>query len=166
LLNLHTIKEKAEDFLVASNEIGLEVNVDKTKYMFMSREQAAERSHSMNIDNSSFEIVEEFNYLRTTMVYQYSNQEVIKSRLKSGNAWCHSGQQTLCSSLLSKNLKIKIYRNIILPVILYGNETWSMTLREDCRLRVFETRMLRGIFGPKRVEVTRECRELHNEELH
>jgi len=62
----------------------------------------------------------------------------------------------LSSSLLSKNLKIKIYRNIILPVVLYGCETWSLTLREERRMRVFENRMLRTIFGPKRDEVTGE----------
>jgi len=71
----------------------------------------------------------------------------------------------LSSSLLSKNLKIKIYRNIILPVVLYGCETWSLTLREERRMRVFENRVLRRIFGPKRDEVTREWRKLHNEEL-
>jgi hypothetical protein len=58
--------------------------------------------------------------------------------------------------LLSKNLKIKIYRNIILPVVLYGCETWSLTLREERRLRVFEKKVLRRVFGPKRDEVTGE----------
>jgi len=67
--------------------------------------------------------------------------------------------------LLSKNLKIKIYRTIILPVVLYGCETWSLTLREERRLRVFENRVFRRIFGPKRDEVTEEWRKLHNEEL-
>jgi hypothetical protein len=67
--------------------------------------------------------------------------------------------------LLSKNLKIKIYRTIILPVVLYGCETWSLTLREKRRLRVFENRVLRRLFGPKRDEVTGEWRKLHNEEL-
>jgi len=67
--------------------------------------------------------------------------------------------------LLSKNLKIKIYRTIILPVVLYGCETWSLTLREEHRLRVFENRVLRRIFGPKRNEVTGKWRKLHNEEL-
>ena len=61
--------------------------------------------------------------------------------------------------------KIKTYRTIILLVVLYGCETWSITLREECTLRVFENRMLRGIFGPKRDEVTGEWRKLHNEEL-
>jgi len=71
----------------------------------------------------------------------------------------------LSSSLLSKNLKIKIYRTIILPVVLYGCETWSLTLWEERRLRVFENRVLRRVFGPKRDEVTGEWRKLHNEEL-
>jgi hypothetical protein len=66
---------------------------------------------------------------------------------------------------LSKNLKIKIYRTIILPIVLYGCETWSLTLREECRLRIFENRVLGRIVGPKRDEVTGEWRKLHNEEL-
>jgi hypothetical protein len=67
---------------------------------------------------------------------------------------------------LSKNLKIRIYRTIILPVVLYGCETWSLTLREKHKLGVFESRALRSIFGSKRDEVTGEWRKLHNEELH
>jgi len=71
----------------------------------------------------------------------------------------------LSSSLLSKNLKIKIYSTIILPLVLYGCETWLLTLREEHTLRVFENRVLRRIFWPKKDEVTREWKELHNEEL-
>ena len=66
--------------------------------------------------------------------------------------------------LLSKNTKIKTYKTIILPVVLYGCETWLLKLREERRLRVFENRVLR-IFGPKRDEVTGEWRKLHNERL-
>jgi hypothetical protein len=72
----------------------------------------------------------------------------------------------LSSRLLSRNVKVKIYKTIILPVVLYGCETGSLTLREEHRLRVFENRVLRRIFGPKRDEVTGEWRKLHNEELH
>jgi len=75
-------------------------------------------------------------------------------------------QNLLSSSLLSKNLKIMIYRTIIFPVVLYGCETWSLTLMEERRLSVFENRVLRRVFGPKRDEVTREWRKLHNEELY
>jgi hypothetical protein len=70
----------------------------------------------------------------------------------------------LSSCLLSRDVRVKIYKTIILPVVLYGCETWSLTLREEHRLRVFENRILRRIF--KRDEVTREWRKLHNEELH
>src|SRR5215510_4705943 len=85
------------------------------------------------------------------------------SRLKLGIACYHSVQNLLSSRLLSKNLKINIYRTIILPVVLYGSETRSLTLREEHRLRVFENRVLRRVFGPKRDEVTGEWRKLHNE---
>ena len=67
--------------------------------------------------------------------------------------------------LLSKNLKIKICRTIILTVVIYGCETWSLTLREERKLRVFENMVLRRIFGPKRDEVVGEWRRLYNEEL-
>jgi hypothetical protein len=72
----------------------------------------------------------------------------------------------LSSRLLSRNVKVKIYKTIILSVVLYGCETWSLMLREEHRLRVFENRVLRRIFGPKRDEVTGEWRKVHNEELH
>jgi hypothetical protein len=95
-------------------------------------------------------------YLGTTLTNQNSIQEEIKSRLKSGNACYHLAQNLLPTSLLSKHLKIKIYRTILLPVVLYGCETWSLTLREERRLRVFENRVLRRIFWPKKDEVTGE----------
>jgi hypothetical protein len=71
----------------------------------------------------------------------------------------------LSSRLLSKNLKIKIYKTIILPVVLYGCETWSLTLKQEHKLRVFDNRVLRRIFGPKKDEVKGEWRKLHNKEL-
>ena len=100
-----------------------------------------------------------------TLTIQNSIREEIKSRLRSGNACYHSVQYLLSSRLLSKKLKIKIYRSIILPVVLYGCESWSLTLREERKLRMFENMVLRRIFGPRRDEVTGEWRRLHNEEL-
>jgi hypothetical protein len=88
--------------------------------------------------------------------------EEIESRLNSGNGCYHSVQSFLSSCLLSRNLKVKIYKTIILPVVLYGCEIWSLTLREEHRLRVFENRVLRRMFGPKRDEVTGEWRRLHS----
>jgi len=89
----------------------------------------------------------------------------MKSRLKSGNACCHSVKYVLCSSLISKNLKIKTFRaKFCLFFFLYGCEIWSFTLRKERRLSFFENRVQRNIFGPKRNEVTGEWRRLHNEE--
>jgi hypothetical protein len=92
-------------------------------------------------------------------------QEEIKRRLNFGNACYHSVENLLSSRLQSKNLKIRIHKTIILSVVLYGCETWSLTLREKHRLRVFENWVLRKIFEQKRDEVAGEWRKLHNEDL-
>jgi len=131
--------------------------------MVMSLDENAGLSGSIKCDISSSERLEEFKYLGTDFTNQNSFQEEIKSRLKSGNACYHSMQNLLSSGLLSKNLRITIYRIVILPDILYGRETWSLTLREERRLRVFENRVLRRIFCPKGDEVRVEWRKLHNE---
>ena len=101
----------------------------------------------------------------TTLTIENSIREEIKSRLRSGNACYHSVPNLLSSRLLTKKLKIKIYRNIILPVVLYGCEAWSLTLQEERKLRVFENMVLRRIFGPKRDEVRGQWRRLHKEDL-
>jgi len=98
--------------------------------MVTSRDQNAGRIHSVCIDNSMFDRVEDFKYLRTNLTNHNSIAEEIKSILRSGNACYHSVQNLLSFRLLSKNLKIKIYRTRNLPVVLYGCETWSLTLRE------------------------------------
>ena len=126
----------------------------------MSPGQNTGWSHNIKIDNSSFERVVEFKYLRTTLLHQNSIQEENKSRLKSGDACYHVVQNRLSSILLSKNIKIKIYWSLISPVALYGCETWLLILREERRLRVFENRVLRRIFGPKMDKVTGEWRKL------
>ena len=119
----------------------------------------------MKIDNSNFERLEAFKYLGKNLIDQNSIAEEIKSGLRSGSACFHSVQKLWSSRMLSKNLKIKIYRTIILPVVLYGCENRSLALREERKLRVFENMLLRRIFGPRRDEVTGEWRRLHNEEL-
>jgi hypothetical protein len=83
-----------------------------------------------------------------------------------GNACYHPVQSHLSSSFLSKNVNVKLYKSIVLPVVLFGCETWSVTLRKEHRLRVFENKVLRRMFEPKREEVVGGWRKLHNEELH
>jgi len=103
--------------------------------------------------------------LGTTLTNQDFIAEEIKSILRSVGVCCHSVQNRLSSSLISKNLKIRIYRTIIFPVVLYGCETWSLTLGEETKLRVFENKVLSRIFGPRRDEVMEEWRRMLNEEL-
>jgi hypothetical protein len=163
--NIDTIEKNTETLIEASKEVGLEINVEKTKYTLPSRHQNAGQNRDIEIANRSFENVSQFKYLGTTVTNQNLIQNDIRRRLSLGNACYHSVQNLLSSHLLSKNLKIRIYKTILLPVILYGCETWSLTLRKEDRLRVFENRMLRRIFGPKRDEVTGGWKTLHNEEL-
>jgi hypothetical protein len=139
----------------------MKLEPEKTKYMLMSRCLKAGQKHSIKIDNGSYEDVASFKYLKTELAC--TNR---LSRLNSVNACYHSVQSLLSSHLLSSNVKVKLYKTIIHPVVLYGCETWSLTLREEHRLRVFENRVLRKIFGPKRDEVMGEWRKLHSEELH
>jgi len=101
--------------------------------------------------------VANYKYFGTIVANKNSIHEEIKSELSLGNVRYHSVQNLLSSHLLSKNLKIKIYKIIILLIVLYGCETWDLTLSEEHRLRVFE---------PKREEVVGGWRRLHNEELH
>ena len=83
-----------------------------------------------------------------------------------GNACYYSLEKVLSSHLLSKKLKVNTYKTIILPIVLYGCETWTLTLREEHRLRAFENKVLRKILGAKRDEITGEWRKLHNAQLH
>ncbi|KAJ4427971.1 hypothetical protein ANN_23984 [Periplaneta americana] len=164
--NTQTIRENTEILLEASKAIGLEVNPEKTKYMIMSRDQNIVRNGSIKIGDLSFEEVEKFKYLGGTVTNINETREEIKRRINMGNACYYSVEKLLSSSLLSKNLKVRIYKTVILPVLLYGCETWTLTLREEHRLSVFENKVLRKIFGAKRDEVTGEWRKLHKAELH
>jgi len=152
--SVHIIKKNTKPLVVARKDTGLEVNADKTKYMVITRGQNAGRSQNIKTDNSSFEMVEEFKYLRTNLTEQNSIQEEIKSRMKSGNVCYHSVQKLLSSTLRYKTLNIKTYRIIIFLVVLYGCEIWSLTLREEGTLGGSENRVMRRISGPKSDEVT------------
>jgi hypothetical protein len=182
--NIDTMKENTETLIDASKEVGLEINVEKTKYMLLSCHQNVGRNPEIKIGNRSFENVSELKYLGTTVTNQNLIQEEIymslschqiigrnpeikignrsfgnvselkymettvtnknliqeetKRRSNSGIAYYtyHSVQNLLSSHLLSKNLKIRIFKTIILSVVPYGCETSSLTLREEHRLRV------------------------------
>jgi hypothetical protein len=122
----------------------------------MSRSQKTRQKCSIKIANRSIEVVVKFRYLGTSITNQNYMHEEFKSRLNLGNTCYHSVQGLLSSHLLSRKLKVKIYITIIIIVVLYGCETWSLRLSEEHRLKVSENRVLRRIFGPKKDEVTGE----------
>jgi hypothetical protein len=147
--NIDTIQKNTETLIDASTEFSLKINVEKTMYMFLSHHQSAGQNQDIRIAKN----VSLFKYLGMIVTNQNLIQEEIKRRLNSGNACYHSVQNLFSSSLLSKNAKIRMYETAVLSVVLYGCETLSRTLREEQRLRVFENRVLRRIFGPRRDEV-------------
>jgi hypothetical protein len=159
-----TIKKNTEALVVASKEIGLEVNAEKAMCVVVYRDQNAEKSHNINIDNKSFERMEHFRYVGTNLTNQNSIWEEIKSRLQSGNACYHSVQDLLSCSLLSRNTDSDI-QNYNFACCCVWVQSWSLILREECRLGVFENRVRRRIFGPERDQLTGEWRRLHGEEL-
>jgi hypothetical protein len=163
--SIETKKKNTETLIDASKEVRLEINVEKTKYMLLPRHQNVSRNRDTKIAYRLFENVSQFTYLGPTVTNQNLIQEEIKRRVNSGNACYHSVQNLLSSRLLSKNVKIRIYKTIILPEVLYGCEIWCLTLREEHRLRVFGNRVLRRIFGLTWDEMTGEWRKPHNEEL-
>jgi hypothetical protein len=113
--------------------------------MLLCHHQNARQNHDIKIAKICFENVAQLRYLGMTVRNQNLIQQEFRSRLNSGNVCYHSVQNLLSSHPLSKNI-IKIYKTIILCVVLYGCETWSLTLRGEHRLRVFENRVLRRIF--------------------
>jgi hypothetical protein len=119
----------------------------------LSHHQNAGQNHDIKIANRCFENVAQFKYLGMTVANKNLIREEIKRRLNSSNACYHPVQKLLSSCLLPKNIKIRIYKSIILPMILYGCETLYLTLREDQSLRVFEKKMLKRTCGPKRDEL-------------
>jgi hypothetical protein len=127
--------KNADTLIDASKVVHLQVSVEETKYMLLSRHQNAGQDHDIKRANRSFENVSQFIYLGTTVKNQNLIQKEIKRRFNSGNASYHSVQNLLSFRLLSKKLKIRIYKTIILPEVLYGCETWSLALREEHRLR-------------------------------
>ncbi|KAJ4432088.1 hypothetical protein ANN_20702 [Periplaneta americana] len=140
--NPQTIRENTGILLEASKDIGLEVNPEKTKYMIMSRDESIVRNGNIKIGNLSFEEVEKFKYLGAIVTNINDTRKEIKHRINVGNACYYSVEKLLPSSLLMKNLKVRIYKTVILPVVLYGCETWTLTLREEQTLRVFENKVL------------------------
>ncbi|KAJ4428004.1 hypothetical protein ANN_24017 [Periplaneta americana] len=126
--NPQIIRENTGILLEASKEIGLEVNPEKTKYMIMSRDENIVRNRNIKIGNLSFEEVEKFKYLGATVTNINDTREEIKHRINMGNACYYSIEKLLSSTLLSKNLKVRIYKTVILPVVVITEDVQNVHL--------------------------------------
>ena len=163
--SVRTVKRNSESSLAAaSRKIGLRANAKKTEDMTSSGDQHAGQKHCLKISNKSFERVEELT-LETTLTNKKFDSRRNSEQILFRERFLSFSQKILSFTLLSKNIKFKIYRTIILSVVLYGCETCSLTLREELKLRVFENKVWRKVFGPKKGWVTGEWRRLHYEEL-
>ena len=162
--SVHTIKKNTEALEVSSNETGLEVNAEKTKYMSMSWDQYAGRS---TIQGLIIKPVKMCNSSNTGELHQRTK---ILFRKKLRSVW-NQGLLAIiqcrifCLSGYHPKIQRQTYKTIILPVLVFGCKTWTLTLRQKRRLRVSENRLLRRIFGPKRDEVTGGWKKLDNEHL-
>jgi hypothetical protein len=125
--DIDTVKKSTETLIDASKEAGLEVNRRKTEHISSPE---CRQNYDIKTANKCFENVAQFRYLGTTITNQNLIQEEIKRALNSGNACYHSVQNLLFSRLLFENVKIKLYKSIILPVVLYGCEGWCLTLKD------------------------------------
>jgi predicted transcriptional regulator len=128
--SINTIKENKQTFYEASRDVGLQINEEKTKYMIMSLHPKSREDHTIRIANESFQNVAKFKYFGTKLTNKNNIHDEIEGALNWGNVYYNSIQNALSFCLLSKNLKIKIYKAIILPLVLHGCETWSFSLRE------------------------------------
>jgi hypothetical protein len=128
--SINTIKENTETLIEASRDIGLEINAEKTKYMIMSRHPNSGQDQNIRIANESFENVTKFKYMGTTLTSKNDIRDEIKSRLNSGNA-CYHSVLIFCLPVSYKKPKDYNIQTVIVPVVQYGCETWSLTLRED-----------------------------------
>jgi hypothetical protein len=163
--SVNTIKDNSENLLEASRDTGLEINAEKTKYMIIFRHPNSGQNQNKRTANELFEKVTKFKYLWMTLRSENDIHDEIKGRLNSGNDCYNSVQNNFSSRLISVNIKSKIYKTVILPVVLYECETWSLTFGEEHRLMVFENSVLRKIFGPERKE-DGTWRKFHNDKIH
>ncbi|XP_054289682.1 uncharacterized protein LOC129004977 [Macrosteles quadrilineatus] len=151
-----------------ANHVGLTINHQKTKYMNVARTEGVARKENFKVDDLEFEHVDEFKYLGITITHDNKEEKEIQNRVIVASATYWSLVNMLKSKTLSKNTKIKIYHSIILPVLLYGSETWALTKEWEKKLIIFENKILRKIYGPIqdeegwRIRKNRELRDVYH----
>ena len=126
----------------------MEINEKKTKYMVTSTYQHRRNAGDLRIGNKIFEAVQSFQYLGNNISNINNNNKCIKETIVMGNKACYANRQLFNSSLISRNSKLQIYRTLVRPVVTYGSESWTLTIKEESALAVFERKILQKICGP------------------
>lgn len=161
------VKNTFSNFEEHAGNMGLKINEEKTKYMYSTRNNRIRDRVGQNItiDDYNFERVKKFKYLGTTLSEDTDGTEEINCRIQAGNKCLYATHKLLKSKQTSRRTKINIYKTIIRPVVMYGCETWTLTVANEERLRVFERRVLRKIYGPTVDATTGRYRTRTNREL-
>ena len=131
-----------------TNKLGMEINEKKTKYMVTSTCERRRNAGDLRIGNKTFEAVQSFQYLGNITNNTNNKNKCIKERIMMGNKAYYANRQLFNSSLISRNSKLQIYRTLVRPVVIYGSESWTLTMEEERALAVFEREILRKIYGP------------------
>ena len=145
--NIMTVKDAFESLNREASVLGLKVNADKTKYMVATNASGI-RGQTVNIGEYNFEIVNSFVYLGSLLNVENDIEEEIRRRIAIGNRCYYGLKKQFQSKTLQRKLKCKLYKTLVRPILTYGSEAWCMTQNQEQLLRIFERRILRGIFGP------------------
>lgn len=164
------IKEMFVEMDREAETIGLKISEDKTKYLTLDRKQGSRIGQNITIDDYNFEVVQSFRYLGSIINTDNDVDEEIKTRLMQGNRCFYALKHLFRNSLVSRNTKLRLYKTLIRPIVMYGCETWSLTQRQESQFNCFERRVLRSICGPLceqgrwRIRTNRELTEIYGDE--
>ena len=150
----------------AAEVVGLKVNASKTKYMLASRKDSSHQNLGQHVTagQHNFEVVKDFIYLGSSVNSSNNTSEEIIRRIVLGSRCLYGLNKLLRSKHLSRSTKIQMYNTLILPIVMYGSESWELTKADIDRLLIFERRVLRIIYGP--VKIDQEWRSRYNDELY
>ena len=142
------VKESFIEMEKESNKVGLLVNEHKTKYMTLDRKQGTRVGQNITMDNYNFEVVQSFKYLGSILNVTNDIEEEIRTRITQGNRSFYALKHLFKSSLVTRATKLRLYKTVIRPIVMYGSETWSLTVKQESALSCFERKILRTICGP------------------
>lgn len=162
--NKRDLEDMTKTLILETKTVGLKINDDKTKFMYFGRNQ--DNSRYFTVENHNFEKVNEFKYLGTIISSNNSEQSEIQNRIISANRSLFAVNKLMSSKILSTHTKIRIYKTVIRPILLYGAESWTMDKATERKLITFENKILRKVFGPTnengiwRIKHNKEIRDL------